>query len=294
MKRILAHGGHCWIGEIDDATVLKYAQFPGEMTAELQIEAKILQILGNHPRIVQFKGTTEDGILLEFAPNGNLHDYLTAHPETPLQQRIAWCVQTAEGVTYIHSKRVLHCDLRHDNLLLYENLDLKLADFQGQHFSADGVVLLDALSLESTKSYLPRTPADHARVKTDLFALGSTMYFIMMGHEVFPDLNSTDDEEEIERRFRAQEFPDDRHPCRQIVSKCWNQLYRSAQEVLVDLNNIQSAITHGEMPEGLYMQTSQTLLDGSPEPTDPWLSGICDVVQAPKVPPRFRQLVGYD
>ncbi|KAH8717091.1 hypothetical protein GQ44DRAFT_712856 [Phaeosphaeriaceae sp. PMI808] len=52
------------------------------MTVELQIEAKILKILGNHTRIVQFKGMMEGGILLEFAPHGNLHDYLIAHPET--------------------------------------------------------------------------------------------------------------------------------------------------------------------------------------------------------------------
>lgn len=106
-------------------------------------------------------------------------------------------------MAYIHSKRTLHCDIRHDNLLLDANLDLKLADFQGQHFSADGDVVLDALSLESTKAYLPRKPADHASIRTDLFALGSAIYFIMMGHEVFPDLDKSRDEDEIERRFRA-------------------------------------------------------------------------------------------
>ncbi|KAH8708422.1 kinase-like domain-containing protein [Phaeosphaeriaceae sp. PMI808] len=265
VKRIIARSGDCWIGEVDNSTVLKYPQILGKISAELQIEAKMYKILKNHPRIVRFKGITEDGILLKFTPN--------------------------EGVNYIHSKRILHCDLRHDNLLLYDNLDLKLADFQGQHFSTDGVVLLDALSLESTKSYLPRTPADHARVKTDLFALGSTMYFIIMGHDVFPDLNSTDDEEEIERRFRAQEFPNDRHACHQIASKCWNQQYRSAEEVLVDLKNIQNAVAYGERLEGLDMHTPH---GESPELMVPWLSGICDAAQAPKVPPRVRQLVGYE
>lgn len=41
-----------------------------------------------------------------------------------------------EAVTYIHSKRVLHCDLRHDNFLLDANLDLKLADFQARRMVA--------------------------------------------------------------------------------------------------------------------------------------------------------------
>lgn len=185
VKRIIGHGGGCWIGEVDATTVLKYPHTRDEMRW-IQIEAKILSVLGHHPRIVQSKGLTKDSLLLEFAPNGNLHDYLIAHPEVSLERRLAWCIQATEAVAHIHSKRILHCDIRQDNLLLDANLDLKLADFQGQCFSADGDILLDALSVESTKAYLPRTPADHANMRTDLFALGSVIYFIIMGHEVFP------------------------------------------------------------------------------------------------------------
>lgn len=46
-------------------------------------------------------------------------------------------------------------------------------------------------------------------MKTDLFALGSAIYFIMMGHEVFLDLDSDKDDEEIKRRFRGGQFPVD-------------------------------------------------------------------------------------
>ncbi len=113
-------------------------------------------------------GHTKDDLLLEFALNGMLYDYLTIHPEVPLKRRLAWCIQATEAVTCIHSKRVLHCDIRHENLLLDANLNLKLAEIQGQHFSMPGEILLDALSLESTKTYLPGKPADHASVRTDL------------------------------------------------------------------------------------------------------------------------------
>ena len=155
VKRIIAHGSGCWIGEVDKTTVLKYPHTDEEMKW-VQIEAKIHSVLGRHPRIVQSKAIRKDGLLLEFAPNGNLHEYLTAHPEASLERRLSWCIQATEAVAYIHSKRVLHCDLRHDNFLLDTNLDLKLADFQGHYFSTDGEILLDdGLSLESTKSYLP-------------------------------------------------------------------------------------------------------------------------------------------
>ncbi|KJZ71058.1 hypothetical protein HIM_09530 [Hirsutella minnesotensis 3608] len=158
-------------------------------------------------------------------------------------------MQATEAVAYVHSKRILHCDIRHDNLLLDANLELKLADFQGQHFSTNGEILLDALSVEFTKSYLPRKPADHASVRTDLFALGSTIYFIMMGYEVFPDLDKFEDEDEIGCRFRSGEFPTDPHVCAAITAKCWKQLYSSAWQALSDLEEVQAAIARGETPD---------------------------------------------
>lgn len=289
VKQIVAHGGGCWIGEVDERTVLKYPHTNEEMK-RVQIEASILGILGSHPRIIQSKGLTKDGLLLEFAPNGNLHDYLATHPEVSLEQRLAWCIQTTEALAYIHSRRVLHCDIRHENLLLDANLDLKLADFQGQYFSVDGDILLDALSLESTKAYLPRKPADHASVRTDLFALGSAIYFIVKGHEVFPDLDKSKDEEEIGRRFRESEFPTDLHACAGITAKCWRQLYSSARQVLTDLETVQEAIVRGEKVDSVAKQVVSVPSADILSPETSWLSNLCDV-QTPKAPPPYRQPV---
>jgi hypothetical protein len=82
VKKIIAHGGGCWIGEVDKSKVMKFPHTAEEMKW-IQIEAQILSILGMHPRIVQSKGLTGDGLLLEFAPNGNLHDYLTTPRSIP-------------------------------------------------------------------------------------------------------------------------------------------------------------------------------------------------------------------
>lgn len=93
-----------------------------------------------------------------------------------------------------------------------------LADFQGVLKSTEGETLLDGLSRECSKSFMPHPDNDYASVKTDLFALGSAVYFIMTGHEVFPELDSwkDDDEEEISSRFEKGLFPTDEHACYQI------------------------------------------------------------------------------
>jgi len=241
VKGIITIGGSCWIGEVDDSTVLKYPHdSKDEAEAKrLHTEYKILSLLGQHPRIIGLKSFTDDGLYLERATNGDLFKYLANHPTTAVQRRLIWCRQAAEAIAYVHSKRILHCDLRHRNLLLDENLDLKLADFQGRHLSADGEVLLNGLAGEPCKFSCPRDLTDHADIKTDLFALGSTIYFIMMGHDVFPEAEDTGDdesEEEVRRCFRAGRYPQDSHLCSAITVGCWRQEYNSADEVVRDID----------------------------------------------------------
>lgn len=247
VSKIIGRGGWCYIGLIDESTVLKYPKNPEEVD-NIQVEARLLEVLGSHPRIIRSHGLTEHGLLLQYASNGNLSDYIAENPNISLEQKLHWCEQAAEAVRYIHEKNVLHCDINSRNLLLDGDLNLLLADFQGVLASTDGKTLLDGLSRENTKYHCPRVHCDYAEVKTDIFALGSAIYSIMTEHEVFPDLNSWEHEEEIEVRFGNGQFPTDTHPCCKITEKCWKQRYESARDVISDLCQIQLSSRVEEAP----------------------------------------------
>jgi serine/threonine protein kinase len=78
----------------------------------LEVEEQILRILGKHPRIIQLKGRHEDGLLLEYLPNGSIERYLRSNaPCTTVAQRLRWGQQAAEGLAYVHMKNVIHCDV---------------------------------------------------------------------------------------------------------------------------------------------------------------------------------------
>lgn len=240
VSEIIGRGGECFIGAIDDLTVMKYPCIPGNFES-IHTEAHLLRILGTHPRIIASKGLTEHGLLLQRASNGSLSDYIASQSFIPLSQKLLWCKQAAEAASYIHTKHVIHCDINLRNFLLDKNFDLLLADFQGMLKSADGEILLDGLSRECSKSYMPRSHGDYACVRTDLFALGSAIYFIMTGHEVFPELDSLTQDEEISSRFENGVFPTDNHLCCHITEKCWRQQYKSADEIVSDLYLIQAS-----------------------------------------------------
>jgi hypothetical protein len=45
----------------------------------LEVKEQILGILGKHPRIVQLKWKHENGLLLEYLPNGSVEHYLRSY-----------------------------------------------------------------------------------------------------------------------------------------------------------------------------------------------------------------------
>lgn len=243
---IIGQGVSCFVGLIDHETVLKYPLFPVDMF-RIEIEHKLFEHLGQHPRIIESGGLTEHGLLLRYAKSGTLHDHILQHSNLSTVQRIQFCTQIAEGLIHLHSRFVYHGDLRPDNILLDENFDVKLADIQGVLTSYDGTVILDGLARESSMYYMPRD-GDCLDIKTDLFAFGSTVHFIMTGQEVFPDLLPStyeqldEKEEEINRRFADREYPSISYPCAPIVRQCWQGGYASAEQVLKDLKVLETKI----------------------------------------------------
>ncbi|KAJ5496275.1 BR serine/threonine-protein kinase [Penicillium fimorum] len=235
--------GSCHIGKLNDTMVLKYASDfndPGYLIS-IKVENRLLNILGAHPRIVESKSLAEDGLILKYYPNGTLRTYIKNHPYETLERRLEWCKQLVDTLSYVHSKRIIHCDICLHNILLNDNYDIVLADFQGLLISSTtGRTLLDGLTRECAKSYMPRENVYFASVRTDLFAVGSAIYHLIAGHEVFPELDSFDDEKVINARFINREFPNNDYVASHIVERCWRGEYESAAEISVDITQVQA------------------------------------------------------
>jgi serine/threonine protein kinase len=227
-KDILWGGNTAQLALLADGTVLKYAwdRDDGRAKRCLDIEHSILSALGDHKRIVKFLGKHEHGLRFKLAANGDVRRYLSSHDpsESPEQLRRKWAKQAAEALAFIHNQGVIHSDIHPNNLLLNEHLDVQLCDFAGSVFGT-----LDGGAMESIRYFLPRDPHATPDIKSDLFALGSTIYFIMSDHEPYENLA----EEEVVARYLRMEYPDVRnHSCGEIIEGCWKGDFKSAQEVV--------------------------------------------------------------
>lgn len=130
------------------------------------------------------------------------------------------------------------------NLLLDDDLHVKLADFQGKQLSENGEVLLDGGGLEPSRFYCPRNDPFDADIKTDLFALGCVIYFIMLGYAVFPDIVDGVERwsEMVEERFEKRMWPREEHLCRNVAAKCWEREYGSARNIVWDIASIERSV----------------------------------------------------
>jgi len=102
---------------------------------EMRKEINALRRL-RHPRLVRFMGATIQPPLLlvvtEFMPGGSLHDRLFGSRKDPPiapAQRWAIAVHMAEGLSFLHSQRVVHRDLKSMNILLDAHQNAKICDF---------------------------------------------------------------------------------------------------------------------------------------------------------------------
>uniref|UniRef100_A0A6N2ME74 Protein kinase domain-containing protein n=1 Tax=Salix viminalis TaxID=40686 RepID=A0A6N2ME74_SALVM len=108
-------------------------------TTLLKNEREILNEIGFCPEIIQCFGDCQTidednervySLLLEYARGGSLSYHL---------KKSGGCLQESDvkgytrsilkGLRHIHSKGFVHCDMKLDNMLLFENGEVKIADF---------------------------------------------------------------------------------------------------------------------------------------------------------------------
>lgn len=222
-------GGHtAQVAKLTDSTVLKFVWDKDDFGAKqcLEIEHSILSALGNHERIIKYLRKHEHGLEFGLAAYGDVRRYLEARQpsESPEALRRKWARQAAEALAFIHAKEVIHCDVHPNNLLLDEHLNIQLCDFGGSTFS-----ILDGGAMESVRFFLPRDPLSVPNIRSDLFALGSTIYFIMSDYEPYHQMT----EEQVADYFRKREFPDVQElPYGRIIEGCWKGEFSCTLEVI--------------------------------------------------------------
>ncbi|XP_057828329.2 G-type lectin S-receptor-like serine/threonine-protein kinase At2g19130 [Cryptomeria japonica] len=187
--------GSVFKGTLPDNTHVAVKKLERSAQAEKQFRAEICTI-GNiqHVNLVMLRGFCAEGsrrlLVYEYMPNGSLNSLLFRNNEgggkvLDWKTRFGIALGTARGLVYLHQEcrdRIIHCDIKPENILLDGDLCPKIADF-----GLAKLVVRDfsrvLTTTRGTRGYLapewisglPITP------KADVYSFGMTLLEIISG-----------------------------------------------------------------------------------------------------------------
>ena len=149
------------------------------------LEVELMQQL-HHPYIVKYRDSfvfnqTDLCIVMDFYPCGDLGDAVrkASDDHRPFTEQIImqWFVQIALALHYLHSHRIVHRDLKTQNVFLDANRDVAVGDF-GVAQIPDGEKATAAGPSTGTPLYMaPEVLQGHpSTLKSDVWSLGCILY----------------------------------------------------------------------------------------------------------------------
>ncbi|KAJ7634672.1 kinase-like domain-containing protein [Roridomyces roridus] len=199
-------GIHSKYGE-EVAVKLIRRQAAGGKMAKIAREIEILDML-KHPNIVRLYDVVETdkyfGIIIEYASGGELFDHILAHRYLKERDACRLFAQLISGVWYMHSKNIVHRDLKLENLLLDRNRNLLITDFGfANRFSHNKNDLMETMcgSPCYAAPELVNSEGLYVGTAADVWSAGVILFAMCAGYLPFDDDPTNPDGNDITKLY---------------------------------------------------------------------------------------------
>ncbi|KZT05856.1 Pkinase-domain-containing protein [Laetiporus sulphureus 93-53] len=154
----------------------------------LKLESETLKDL-DHPNIVQYLGFEETptflSIFLEYVPGGSIASCLRKYGSFDEDVTKSFTGQILDGLDYLHSKGILHRDLKADNILVETTGICKISDFGISKRTEDVNVIGEYTSMQGSVFWMaPEVINSQQRgynSKIDIWSVGCVVYEMWTG-----------------------------------------------------------------------------------------------------------------
>lgn len=210
-------------------------------------EAALWESVKGHPNILPIiKADVVDGqmyIASEYASDGSLSNWLKQHggKAPTVETAVEMMKGILSGLGHLHSKRVIHRDLKPDNILLQANIP-RIADFGISRLLKTTIASTNAAG---TPAYMAPECFEGNRSETsDLWSVGVIFYQLMTGKLPFPQSDSISLMNGIlmrEPQIDSHLLPNGFEPIiRKILEKDPNRRFQSAEEIYAALRDVKA------------------------------------------------------
>jgi serine/threonine protein kinase len=193
--RLLGHGGFAevYLGEhihLNTYAAIKvlHTQLASDELEKFRNEARTIAHM-EHPHIVRVLEFGVEGhtpfLVMSYAPNGTLRQRHPRGTPIPITTIIPYVKQVADALQYAHNERLIHRDVKPENMLLGRHNNVLLSDF--------GIALISQSSqyqqtqdIIGTVAYMaPEQLQGKPRPASDQYSLGAVVYEWVSGSPPF-------------------------------------------------------------------------------------------------------------
>lgn len=193
--RILGEGGfakvylgeHIHLGTQAGIKVL-HTQLTNDDIEQFRTEARMIAHLVN-PNIVRVLDFGVEGktpfLVMDYAPNGTLRQRHPKGIRLPLETIVSYVKQVADALQYAHNEKLIHRDVKPENMLLGRRGEILLSDF-GIALLAQSSRYQNVQDMAGTMAYMaPEQIQGKPRPASDQYSLGIVVYEWLSGDRPF-------------------------------------------------------------------------------------------------------------
>ncbi|BAT88029.1 hypothetical protein VIGAN_05146100 [Vigna angularis var. angularis] len=205
-ENIIGRGGYAYVykGSLQDGQLIAVKQLsrgtPEDRISVLLSELGILSHV-EHPNTAMLIGFGVEGgmyLVFQLSPMGNLGSLLHGPNKNTLDwsKRYKIILGIADGLLYLHEicqRRIIHRDLKSDNILLTENFEPQICDFGLSKWLPEPCSHHIVPKFEGTVGYFAPEYVMHGIVneKTDIYSFGVLLLEIITGRRALDHLKES-------------------------------------------------------------------------------------------------------
>ncbi|XP_024545613.1 G-type lectin S-receptor-like serine/threonine-protein kinase At2g19130 [Selaginella moellendorffii] len=182
--------GVVYEGVLQDGFKVAVKRIENSNQGHKQFKAEV-RVIGsiNHKNLVQLKGFCSHSacyfLVYEYVANGSLDKWIYSQEKLGWDTRFAIIVDIAKGISYLHDEcttRVLHLDIKPQNILLDENFGVKIADFGLSRMVEKGEMSNVMTMVRGTPGYMaPEWLQLRVSDKLDVYSFGIVVLEVATG-----------------------------------------------------------------------------------------------------------------
>ncbi|KAL0550613.1 hypothetical protein IC582_015135 [Cucumis melo] len=205
--------------------VLRPERINEEMLKEFSQEVYIMRKV-RHKNVVQFIGACTKPpnlcIVTEFMSRGSVYDFL--HKQRGvfnLPSLLKVAIDISRGMNYLHQNNIIHRDLKTANLLMDDNMVVKVADFGVARVQTQsGVMTAETGTYRwMAPEVIEHKPYDH---KADVFSFGVALWELLTGEIPYSSMTPLQAAVGVVQKRLRPTIPKNVHPVlAELLERCW-------------------------------------------------------------------------